>query len=186
MRLSDRKIQLIVGVGAIVAPLLHTLTDVAEWAAGGFSLPQLWANYFSFFAIPFVVVGLYAFQRPKIGVWGFIGAILYGVSFVYFAHTTLYAIVENVADYEALWTELGAVYTAHGIAMILGGLAFGGATYQSRVFPAWTSVVFLSGISVNALLTVVGAPEILQTLGRALRNLGLIGMGLFLAARPIR
>ena len=186
MSLSDRKIQLIVGIGAIAAPLLHSLTDLAEWAAGGFSFPQLWVNYFSFIAIPFVVVGLYAFQRPKIGVWGFLGTILYGVSFMYFAHTTLYAIVENVADYGALWTELGAVYTAHGIVMILGGLAFGGATYQSRVYPAWTSVVFLLGISVNFLLSVIGAPELLQTLGSALRNLGLIGMGLFLVGRPTR
>ena len=36
MSLSDRKTAMVVGFGAITAPLFHTLTDVAEWTAGGF------------------------------------------------------------------------------------------------------------------------------------------------------
>ena len=102
MSVSVRQLQKLVGVGAIVAPGMHTLTDIAEWIVGGFSAPQLWANYFAFIVLPFLMVGLYAIQRPKIGALGLIGSLLYGASFVYFAHTTLYALTEHVPDYETL------------------------------------------------------------------------------------
>ena len=68
----------------------------------------------------------------------------------------------------------------HGILMILGGIAFGVATYRASVFPRWMSVVFLAGIVLNLVLALVAAPELFQTLGSALRNLGLIGMGAYL------
>lgn len=64
------------------------------------------------------MVGLYDVQRPKIATLDLIGALLYGVSFVYFAHTTLYVLVENVSDYETLWNRLGKVYTIHGVITI--------------------------------------------------------------------
>lgn len=180
MSVSLHQLQKLIGVGAIVAPGIHTLTDFAEWIAGGFSAPQLWTNYFAFVVLPFLMVGLYAVQRPKIGALGLIGSLLYGASFVYFAHTTLYALAENVPDYETLWEHLGNLYTIHGLLMILGGVAFGAATYRARVFPSWTPVVFLAGVVLNLSLALVAAPDLLQTLGSALRNLGLIGMGLYL------
>jgi hypothetical protein len=34
---------------------------------------------------------------------------LYGVAFIYFAHTTLVALEESIADYESLWRKLGDV-----------------------------------------------------------------------------
>lgn len=64
--------------------------------------------------------------------------------------------------------------------MILGGIAFGAATYRASVFPRWTPVVFLAGVLLNLVLTLVAAPDLFQTLGSALRNLGLIGMGAYL------
>ena len=103
MSLSVRQLQTLVGIGAIVAPGVHTLTDIAEWISGGFSARQLWANYFAFMVLPFLMVGLYAVQHQKIGTLGLIGSLLYGASFVYFSHTTLYAITEHVPDYETLW-----------------------------------------------------------------------------------
>ena len=180
MSVSNRQLQKLIGVDAIVAPGVHTLTDIAEWLTGGFSAPQLWANYFAFIVVPFLMVGLYAVQRPKIALLGLIGSLLYGASFVYFAHTTLYALTEHVRDYETLWQRLGNLYTMHGLLMILGGIAFGAATYRANVFPRWMSVVFLAGVVLNLALTLVAAPELFQALGSALRNLGLIGMGAYL------
>lgn len=180
MSVSLRQLQKLIGVSAIAAPGVHTLTDIAEWIAGGFSTPQLWVNYLAFIAMPFLMVGIYSVQRLKIGLLGLIGSLLYGASFVYFAHTTLYAIAERVPDYETLWARLGNLYTMHGILMILGGIAFGVATYRASVFPRWMSVVFLAGIVLNLVLALVAAPDLFQTLGSALRNLGLIGMGAYL------
>ena len=180
MSVSIRQLQKLIGVGVIVAPGVHTLTDIAEWIAGGFSAPQLWVNYFAFLVLPFLMVGLYTVQRPKIGTLGLIGSLLYGASFVYFAHTTLYALAGQIPDYETLWERLGNLYTMHGFLMILGGIAFGAATYRASVFPRWTPVVFLAGVLLNLVLTLVAAPDLFQTLGSALRNLGLIGMGAYL------
>lgn len=135
--------------------------------------------------LPSVMIGLYAFQLPAIGVWGLVGALLYGSSFIFFTHTTLYALAENIPNYASLWESLGGVYTAHGLAMILGGLAFGIATYRARVYPDWTSIVFSTGVLLNLLFSIFAAPEIMHTVGSALRNLGLIGMGLYLVFKGI-
>ncbi len=177
--LSDRQLRKLLGAGAIAAPVIHTLTDVAEWIDGGFSATHLWTNYVAFLLLPFLMLGLYLVQRPKIGLLGLAGSVLYGASFVYFAHTSLYALSENVPDYATLWEQLGNVYTVHGVVMVVGGLAFGLATYRARVFPRWTPIVFLAGIALNALLALAAAPDMLQTLASALRNLGLIGMGFY-------
>lgn len=185
MSLSARQLHKIVGIGAISAPAVHTLTDFAEWITGGFSTPQLWANYLAFVVLPFVMVGLYAVQRPKIGLLGLIGSLLYGGSFVYFAHTTLYAIAEHVTDYETLLEHLGNLYTMHGLLMIIGGVTFAAATYRASVFPRWTAVMFFVGIVLNLSFTLVAAPDMFQTLGSALRNLGLIGMGGYLIRNPV-
>ena len=180
MILSARQIEIIIGVGAISAPAIHILTDFAEWYGGGFSVPQLWINYTAFIVIPFLMVGLFAVQHKAISYWGLVGALLYGAAFVYFSHTSLYAIEEHVLDYESLWLRLGKVYTAHGFLMIVGGFLFGIASYQARFFPAWTSIVFLSGIGVNMVLGLSNVPDIFQIFGSMLRNSGLIGMGVFL------
>jgi len=181
---TARQLQVLIGAAAILAPGIHTLTDVAEWVTKGFSVPQLWANYLAFVIMPFLFVGLFAVQRETIGILGLVGALLYGAAFIYFAHTTLYALVEQVPDYESLWSRLGSVYTAHGILMILGGLLFGAATFRAGRFPRWTAIVFLCGIAINLALGIIATPEIFQVFGSALRNAGLIGMGVVLLMRP--
>ena len=103
------------------------------------------------------------------------------ISFVYFAHTTLFALAIGSPDYETLWVELGSVYTIHGAVMIVGGSLFGSCTLRARVFPAWTAWLFLAGITMNLALGVMPLPDVLQTLGTTLRNAGLIGMGWALA-----
>lgn len=174
----DEPTRRLVALGAVIAPALHTLTDVLEWISGGFTAPQLWLNYAAFLPVPAVMLGLYAVQRPHISRVGLAGAVGYGIAFVYFAHTTLLAIALHVPTYDQLWDQLGVVYTAHGALMIAGGAAFGWASVRARRFPAWTVHVFLLGIAVNLLLSALPAPELLHTIGTLLRNTGLVGMGI--------
>ena len=144
---------------------------------GGFSPVQLYLNYLAFVPLPAIVLGLYAGARPSISRLGLWGALLYGFAFVYFTSTTLFAIAQRSPDYEALWPQLGGLYTAHGVLMIVGGACFGAATLSAGVLPRWTGWLFLTGIAVNLVLGLLPAPDLLQTLGSALRNTGLIGMG---------
>lgn len=180
MEIGTRKL---LGLSAIVAPALHTLTDITEWVQTGFSSPQLWLNYLAFLPVPVIILGLYAVQRPAISRWGLVGALLYGFAFVYFAHTTLFALAIESPDYETLWAELGSLYTLHGAVMIAGGLVLGWCTLRAHVFPAWTAGLFVAGIILNLALGVLPLPDVLQTLGTTLRNAGLIGMGWVLASR---
>jgi hypothetical protein len=173
----DRVTRSLTGIGAIAVPALHTVTDVHEWAHGGFSPAQLGLNYLAFVPIPVILVGLWAAQRPRIGAAGLVGALLYGAAFIYFAHTTLVALDTAVPDYEALWTRLGPMYTAHGTLMVIGGVLFGGATWRAGVVPRWTAGLFLAGVTLNIALALLDVPELLHTLGTALRNAGLAGMG---------
>jgi hypothetical protein len=167
-----------VALGAILAPALHTVTDAMEWINGGFTAPQLWLNYLAFLPIPAVMLGLYGIQRPQISKLGLAGALLYGMAFIYFAHTTLTAIAGHVPNYDQLWDQLGTVYTIHGVAMLVGGAAFGWATIRAGVLPAWTGWLFLGGLAVNLLVGLIPVPDLLQTFGTTIRNAGLITMGL--------
>jgi hypothetical protein len=179
-----KSLRLIIALVAIIAPALHLLSDVMEWFAG-FSPAQLWINYAAFVLMPFMIIGLYAVQRPKIGWAGLTGAVLYGISFIYFTHTTLYAIEGSVADYETLWNKLGVVYTVHGGLMVAGGLLFSFASLKAKILWHGAVISFLAGIIINFILGLLPLPDILQTVGSALRNFGLMGMGAgLIATRP--
>ena len=173
----DRFTQRLVAAGAILAPSLHSVTDAMEWLHGGFSPVQLWLNYLAFVPLPAVVLGLYAAQRPRISHLGLLGALVYGFAFVYFTHTTLLALALGTPTYEALWAHLGPTYTAHGALMVVGGAGFGWATLRAGVFPRWTAMLFLTGLTINLVLALLPAPDLLQTIGTTLRNAGLVGMG---------
>jgi hypothetical protein len=173
----DDSVRRLVAWGALLAPAVHTLTDVLEWAQGGFSPPQLWLNYVAFLPLPAVMIGLYAVQTPRISRFGLLGALVFGFAFVYFAHTTLLALETGVPTYDRLWEQLGGTYTLHGALMIVGGLAFGVASVRAGVLPAWTSRLFLLGIALNLVVALVPVPDLLQTIGSGVRNAGLIGMG---------
>jgi hypothetical protein len=164
-------------LGAILAPSLHSFTDILELANRGFSPIQLWLNYLAFLPLPAIMLGLYAAQRPRISSLGLLGALGYGFAFIYFTHTTLLALAATTHDYEHLWVELGTTYTANGLLMITAGIVFGGATLRARVFPSWTALTFLAGIGLNLIIGLLPVPEIYQILGSLLRNIGLVGMG---------
>jgi hypothetical protein len=182
----ERPLRQLIGTVAIVGPGLHLLSDVLEWMGGGFSPGQLWVNYLAFLLLPFLMVGLYAVQRPQAG-WGVLwGALLYGAAFVYFSFTTLYALSEHLADYAALWKKLGVLYTVHGGLMIVGGVLFAVASRRTGVFPRVALLAFLAGLLLNLLFSLLPVPELWQTIGSTVRNLGLMGMGAALLARDVR
>jgi hypothetical protein len=170
-------LRLVVGATAIAAPVLHSVTDAMEWYQGGFSPAQLWLNYAAFLPMPWLLLGIYAVRARELGPSALAGALLYGMAFTYFAHTTLYALELQVPDYEALWQQLGPTYTAHGAAMIVGGLLFATAALRTSTLPRLAVWLFGTGLLINLALALVPAPDILQTVGTAVRNSGLAGMG---------
>lgn len=60
-------LQVVVGWAAIVAPVLHCITDAMEWHQGGFSPVQLRLNYLAFLPMPWLLLGIYALlaQTPN-------------------------------------------------------------------------------------------------------------------------
>lgn len=167
----------LVGFAAILAPLLHSMTDVMEWYQQGFSSVQLWLNYLAFLPMPWLLLGMYAVSKANLGTVGLAGSVLYGVAFTYFAHTTLDALSSGAADYESLWNRLGPTYTVHGAFMIAGGLMFAAGAFRARALPRAAIVLFATGLCVNLVLALLPAPDILQTIGTAIRNAGLVWMG---------
>ena len=148
-----------------------------EWRHAGFTTTQLWLNYIAFLPMPWLLLGLYAAHQPRPNGVGLFGALLYGAAFTYFAHTTLYALAEHVPTYEALWTRLGTLYTVHGTLMVLGGLMFAWSALRMNWLPRGALLLFAAGLALNLLLALLPVPDILQTVGSAARNLGLMGMG---------
>lgn len=171
------KLKFAVGVLALVAPALHSVTDVMEWYNRGFTDTQLWLNLLAFLPMPLLLLGLCSVQVPKPGFYGVLGALLYGLAFAYFTYTTLYALAERVPTYDDLWARLGPVYTVFGGLMVCGGLLFAWSALRVGWLPRFSVMLFLLGIILNLLLAVVPAPAILQTIGSGMRNLGLMAMG---------
>lgn len=178
------QLDIAVGIAALVAPALHSATDVMEWVHGGFSTAQLWLNYVAFLPMPWLLLGIYAVHRRRPNVFGLVGALLYGVAFTYFAHTTLYAVAERIPTYEALWSRLGSLYTVHGAFMVLGGLMFAWSTYLAGWLPRGALLLFATGLLWNLLLALLPLPDILQTIGSSARNLGIMAMGYAILFKP--
>lgn len=170
-------LRVVVGTAAIVAPLLHCVTDAMEWYQQGFSETQLWLNYLAFLPMPWLLLGVYAVVQKDLGALGLVGALLYGIAFTYFAHTTLYALTSQFPNYEALWQHLGVTYTVHGAFMVVGGLLFTWAAFRTGGLPRLAVWLFGIGLFVNFVLALLPVPDILQTLGTVIRNIGLVGMG---------
>jgi hypothetical protein len=179
-----KKLCWIIAITAIIAPGLHLVSDLLELLNGAFSRFQLLINYIGFLPMPFLMLGLYAVQRPRIGWLGLWGSVLYGVAFIYFTHTTLYALKESIPDYETLWNRLGGAYTFHGGLMVVGGLLFGLDSLRAKVLWRTAVILFSIGIGLNLILGLLPLPDIVQTAGSAVRNLGLMGMGVGLMRSP--
>ncbi|MBJ7336108.1 hypothetical protein [Mycolicibacterium sp.] len=177
----DARVTRWLGLAAVVFSGLYLASDVIEALQGGFSDPQLVLTFLAEAAIPFVVVGLYLTQRPKIGLLGFVSAAAYAYSYVFFTGTVVYAIFHSTNDYAALTKDLGAWMTMHGVVMVLSGLGFGVAVIRAGVLPAWTGLTLMVGVlAVAASQT---APEGVQVIAAAIRATAFAGMGLALVLR---
>lgn len=171
------RLTLAVGLSALVSPALHTASDVMEWYHQGFTDAQLWINLVAFLPMPLLLLGMLVVLEPSPGATGMLGALLYGAAFAYFTYTTVYALVEQVPTYEALWARLGAVYTFFGALMVSGGLLFASSVSRAARLPRYALVLFVAGIVANLALAILPVPETFQIAGSAVRNLGLMAMG---------
>ncbi len=173
----SKNLRLIIGLATIIASTLHILSDFLEVFSGGFSADQLWINYVAFLPIPFLMIGLYAVQLPLSGWMSLTGAVAYGTSFIFFAGTTLYALVAKTADYSTLLEELGSIYTFYGGLMVVGGILFGIAVIRARVLPRWTGWLLILGVSLNLIFRLLAFPDLSQIIGSIVRNIAIVGMG---------
>jgi len=181
---GPQPLRIVVGATALAAPLLHSLTDVLEWLSHGFTPAQVWLNYLAFLPMPWLLLGIYAVHPQRPGNAALAGALAYGAAFTYFAHTTLYALASHAPTYEAMWNDLGPTYTVHGALMVVGGLLFAASVWRAGWLPRAAIGLFAAGLLTNLALALLPAPDILQTVGTALRNAGIVGMGHAILIRP--
>ncbi|MCW2834540.1 MAG: conserved rane protein of unknown function [Nocardioides sp.] len=171
-----------IGVAAVAFSGLYFVSDALELLHGGFTRPQLVLTSLSEAAIPLFVVGLYAVQRPRIGLLGLVGAVGYAYAYVFFTGTVMLALVDRSPDWQSLVGDLGPWVTAHGLLMVLAGSAFGAAVIRAGVLPRWTGVLLIVGVVLVAVASPL--PDAAQTLCAGVRDLAFAGMGLSLLTRP--
>jgi hypothetical protein len=169
------RLAVMIGVAAVAFSVLYLVSDLIELAQGGFSTPQLALTYAAEAAIPLLVLGLFAMQRPRIGALGLIAAVTYAYTFVFFTSTVVYALVDHTHDWSELTTQLGAWLTIHSVLMVLAGVGFGAAVIRARVLPRWTGVTLVVGMVLMAVTA--GLPGVTQTVAAAVRDLAFVGMG---------
>jgi hypothetical protein len=172
----------LVGWSAVVFSALYLLSDVIEAAQGGFSTSQLWLTLIAEAAIPPVVLGICAMQRPQLGRLGEAAAVAYAAVYVFFTATVVYALVETTPDFDALTQRLDPWMTIGGVVMVLAGVGFGVAVLRARVLPRWTGVVLALGVVLVVLAADLAEPA--QVLAAATRDLGLAAMGAALLLPP--
>jgi hypothetical protein len=162
-----------VGWLALLGSVLYFVSDVIEVAQGGFSDAQLWLTLVAEAAVPLIVVGLAAAQRPALGRLGIGSAAAYAWAYVFFTCTVAYALVEDTPDFAALAEALDPWMTLHGAVMVVAGLGFGYAVVRAGVLPTWTGVALGLGV----VLVALGLPGALGLVGAGLRDAAFAGMG---------
>jgi hypothetical protein len=175
---------LLVGLAAVSFTAVYLISDLIEVAQGGFSTFRLSLTYAGEAAIPLFVIGLYAVQRPTIGRLGFVGAVAYAYSYVFFTSTVVYALIAGTPNYAALVKVFGPWMTVHGLIMLAGGLAFGLAVARAGVLPRWTGVCLMAGVVL--VVAASGLPDIARTLAAAVPDTAFIGMGLALLSARMK
>jgi hypothetical protein len=170
------------GTTALVSSALYFLSDVIEVVQGGFSVGQLWLTLAAEAAIPMFVVGLTILYRRRLGRLGLVSAVAYAYSYVVFAWTVVYAMVNHTKDYKTLNDHLGTLMIAHGAIMVLAGLGFGYTMLRTGLLPAWTGLSLMVGVVLVAAAQVL--PDGAQLVAAGVRDLGFAGMGAALLRTP--
>ena len=165
----------LVGIIAVLFSALYFISDVIELSQGGFSTAQLALTYVSEAAVPLFVLGLYAAQRPQIGRLGFVAAVTYAYTFVFFTATVVYALLNHTRDWEMLQQQFGAWVSIHSALMVIAGVAFGVAVARAQVLPRWTAITLIAGMALMTATT--GLPEVTRTMSAGVRDLAFAGMG---------
>ncbi|HRV59643.1 MAG: hypothetical protein KDB54_11885 [Solirubrobacterales bacterium] len=164
------------GIALVFFSALYWLSDLIEAVQGGFSDWQLVITLIAEAAIPFMVIGVYLVQRPRIGLLGLVSSIGYAYAFVFFTGTVVYALVDGTPDYDTMVDQIGVAMTLHGAIMVLAGIGLGIAVTRAGVLPAWTGVML--GLGVVAVAATQGAGEVIGLVAAGIRDLAFAGMGL--------
>ncbi len=72
---ADRAPQSAVGVAALIAPALHSITGIVERPQGGFSDIQLWLDYIAFLPMSRLLLGIHVVHEPRPGPDALLGAL---------------------------------------------------------------------------------------------------------------
>ncbi|MCB0877233.1 MAG: hypothetical protein KDB46_13675 [Solirubrobacterales bacterium] len=179
MNAGHRGAATIVGWSAAVFSGLYFASDVVEAGQGGFSDGQLLLTLVAEAAIPPIVIALWWLQRDRLGALGAVSAWAYAYAYVFFTFTVVYALVDGTPDYDALSDGLGPAMAVHGGIMLLAGIGFGATVARGGMLPAWTGWTLAAGVVL--VVATQGAPEGLQLLAAAVRDLGIGAMGVALA-----
>ncbi len=173
--IGDSDLAGLVGVAAVVFPLVYFASELVEVAQGNFTTGRLALTYIGEAGIVFAVLGLYAVQRPRIGRLGLYGALAYAYSSVFFTSTVVYALAAGTKNWTAVTHVFGGWFTLHGAIMVAGGLAFGLAVIKTAVLPRWTAVCLMAGVVLVA--AAAGMPTAVRAAAAALPQAAFVGMG---------
>jgi hypothetical protein len=170
--------RVVIGGVTLVSSALYLFSELLEYVDDGFSRPQLVLTYLAFALVPFAVTGLHALQQERADWTSVTGAVAYGLAYVFYAGTAMYALAAQTDDYTALVHALGGLYVLHGALMIAGGILFGSAVMRSGVFPWWTGFVLVIGAVVALLFNVLELPDTMQIVPSVIRTGAFVGMAL--------
>jgi hypothetical protein len=164
-----------VGLAALLFSILYFLSDVIEFAQGGFSTMQLTLTLVAEAAIPFFIVGLYVLQRPRMSRLGLVATIGYAYTFVFFSGTVVFALAQRTTNWDVLVQRLGPAIAIHGILMVVAGLTLGFTMVQAAVLPRWTAWTLMVGVVLVAASS--GLPDLAKTASAGIRDLAFAAMG---------
>jgi hypothetical protein len=172
----------LVGVAAIVFPVVYLVSDLVEVAQGDFSAFRLSLTYAGEAGFPLFVVGLVAVLHDRLPGWAALGGLVYAYSFVFFTSTVVWALVAGTPDWNALGEDFGWWMTVHGAVMVVGGAALGIGIARARVLPPWTGWALATGVVLVASVSGMGNVE--RTVAAAVVDAAFIGVGVALLRRP--
>ncbi|NTU78339.1 MAG: hypothetical protein HGA45_02870 [Chloroflexales bacterium] len=175
---ADKVLRYLVGLTAIIVPLLYILSDAVEVVQGGHSQASLALTYLGEAPTVFFILGLHVVQRPRAGWLGLSGAILYGYAFIFWAGFTLHGLFTHASDLPAMAASVGALYDVHAVIQVVGGALIGWSVLRAGVLPRWTGVLLMLGMLAHVALSPLGLSESYRWIASTTQNLAFVGMGL--------
>ncbi|MFX0073673.1 MAG: hypothetical protein ACFFAO_21555 [Candidatus Hermodarchaeota archaeon] len=176
--MKKRSLSMFYGIIAIIGASLLTISDIIEIIQGGFSQVQLTLTYISFLIFTYILVALQKEQEGRS--IGYIGALIFGISYVFWAATVVYPMVEDIANYEQLIDRIGLMYYINGILLFTGTILFAYDVYRVNYYPRWTSIALIVGAVSSIVFPIIGISAYFQLIASSIRSVAFIGIGFFL------